>query len=165
MAHELYIHWGRQECEGSEHLLNGHAFPMELHIMHWNKKYGTFADAQDHEDGLAVLAVFFKLGKENTALQQIIDEAMLEKLVYGMGSFSQLQAPLDLTEMVPEDAGTHYYTYLGSLTTPPCLEIVQWLVANSVMEVSQEQLDVIRNLRHDREASHVIGFNYRPVQV
>jgi len=35
--------------------------PAELHIVHYNTKYGTYADATTHSDGLAVLGVFLKV--------------------------------------------------------------------------------------------------------
>merc|ERR1719397_1958462 len=39
---------------------------------------------------------------------------------------------LDLAELIPEDIGTAgYYAYEGSLTTPPCTNIVRWHVMNA----------------------------------
>ena len=48
-----------------------------------------------------------------------------------------------------------YYTYKGSLTTPPCSEGVRWLILSEVVEISAEQL------RHFQEI--YLG-NARPVQ-
>ena len=33
----------------------------ELHLVHYNTAYGSFADAVDKPDGLAVLGVFLKV--------------------------------------------------------------------------------------------------------
>ena len=35
-----------------------------------------------------------------------------------------------------------YYTYLGSLTTPPCNECVIWIVFVDPIEVSHEQVTI-----------------------
>ena len=32
-------------------------YAAEVHIVHWNLKYGNFANATKHNDGLAVLGV------------------------------------------------------------------------------------------------------------
>ena len=40
-------------------------FSAELHLVHFNTKYGTFADAVDKPDGLAVLGVLLKVGSEH----------------------------------------------------------------------------------------------------
>ena len=33
----------------------------ELHLVHYNTKYGSFADATAHSDGLAVLGIFLNV--------------------------------------------------------------------------------------------------------
>lgn len=45
---------------------------------------------------------------------------------------------MDPTQFIPED--TSYYTYQGSLTTPPCSECVIWIVFKQPIEVSEEQV-------------------------
>jgi hypothetical protein len=40
-----------------------------------------------------------------------------------------------------------YWTYLGSLTTPPCNESVTWILFKKYIEVSHHQLNIFRNLR------------------
>lgn len=40
-----------------------------------------------------------------------------------------------------------YWTYLGSLTTPPCNESVTWILFKKCIEVSHHQLNIFRNLR------------------
>ncbi|CAG2053580.1 unnamed protein product [Timema podura] len=40
-----------------------------------------------------------------------------------------------------------YFTYMGSLTTPPCVENVTWIVYNQHMEVTPNQVGAFRKLR------------------
>lgn len=41
-----------------------------------------------------------------------------------------------------------YWTYLGSLTTPPFNESVTWILFKKYIEVSHEQLVIFRSLRN-----------------
>ena len=48
-----------------------------------------------------------------------------------------------------------FYTYEGSLTTPPCTEGVRWVIAQDRVTVNPYQFEVVKRL---------IKFNARPVQ-
>lgn len=37
------------------------SYPAEMHMVHFNTKYGSFAEASKYEDGVAVLAIFLKV--------------------------------------------------------------------------------------------------------
>ncbi|KAL6424264.1 hypothetical protein ACFW04_009829 [Cataglyphis niger] len=58
---QLHFHWGTKNNRGAEHVLNGIRYPMEMHIVHRNKAYSNFSHALQHEDGVAVIAVFFQV--------------------------------------------------------------------------------------------------------
>lgn len=47
--------------------------------------------------------------------------------------------------MLPENHA--FWTYLGSLTTPPFSESVIWMVLKEPIEISHKQIDLMRNLR------------------
>ena len=55
--------------------------------------------------------------------------------------------------LLPSERG--YYTYVGSLTEPPCTEGVRWFVLKQPLEVPG---------RHIREFQAIFGRNVRPVQ-
>ena len=61
----LHFHWGRKNNRGSEHILNGVRFPMEMHIIHRNKNYPNMEVALNNSDGLAVLGIFFQVKTVN----------------------------------------------------------------------------------------------------
>ncbi|XP_070202078.1 putative carbonic anhydrase 1 isoform X2 [Littorina saxatilis] len=46
--------------------------------------------------------------------------------------------------LLPTDTG--YYQYFGSLTTPPCSEVVNWIVMKTPLKVTLQQLKAIQNL-------------------
>ena len=105
----------------SEHTLDGEHFPIELHFVH---------KAQDGR--LAVIAVFFKEGTANAAFEAILDDVKANE---GTAVASGLS--LNVSE---RPANKSYYHYLGSLTTPPLTENVEWYVMANPVEVSAEQI-------------------------
>lgn len=122
----------------SEELVNGKSFDMVAHLVHRS------------EDGkLAVLAVLLEKGAENGLIQTVWNNLPLEKN-------EAVRPPgltLDLGQLLPENRG--YYTYMGSLTTPPCSEGVLWLVLKQPQQMSDEQMAIFARLYKN---------NARPVQ-
>ncbi|XP_070182930.1 carbonic anhydrase 2-like, partial [Littorina saxatilis] len=57
---QFHFHWGSDSTKGSEHTVNGLAYPMELHIVCFNTKYGNLGDSLANPDALAVLGFFFE---------------------------------------------------------------------------------------------------------
>ncbi len=112
----------------SEHTVDGQSFPLEVHLVH-----------QGAAGELAVVSVLFRLGAPNPAIQSMIDAAPQEG-----GSDTQLSAPMTSAGFLPADIS--YYTYMGSLTTPPCTEGVEWIVMTETLEVSKEQVDQLSAL-------------------
>ncbi|KAG8325359.1 hypothetical protein J6590_069247 [Homalodisca vitripennis] len=54
ILHELHFHWS------SEHTVNGKRFPLELHMVHYNQRYGDLKHAAQQHDGLAVVGILFE---------------------------------------------------------------------------------------------------------
>ncbi len=119
----------------SEHTVNGEHHPAEAHFVH---KYG--------EDELAVVGVLFNEGKENELFSKFI-----ESFPHSKGDFKD-SISIDFTNMLP--AKLSYYHYKGSLTTPPCSEIVNWYVLQNPITASAEQITKLSEILHN---------NYRPV--
>ncbi|XP_025051034.1 carbonic anhydrase 4-like [Alligator sinensis] len=60
-AQSFHLHWGQGEARpGSEHLLDGRRFSMELHVVH-TKENLTLHEAMDDPEGVAVLAFFVQV--------------------------------------------------------------------------------------------------------
>ena len=56
-----HFHWGNTSHAGSEHLIGEKAFPLELHLVHFNSKYVTIGESLKHADGLAVIGVMHEV--------------------------------------------------------------------------------------------------------
>ncbi|HZZ02201.1 carbonic anhydrase family protein [Paraburkholderia sp.] len=117
----------------------GKASVMDAHFVHRS------------DDGkLLVLAVQFKLGMQaNPVIQALLDRIPHEKDAELMARGVTIN-PL---ELLPKSTG--YYTYSGSLTTPPCSEGVTWIEFKEPVTITQHQLHAMEAFYHG---------NQRPVQ-
>ena len=121
----------------SEERINGKAFEMVVHLVH-----------RDAEGRLAVLALLLERGAPQATIQTVWNNLPLEK-------FETMQPTilLDPAEMLP--ARRDYYTYMGSLTSPPCSEGVLWLVMKQPVQASPAQMALF---------SRLYPLNARPIQ-
>ncbi|TMM49772.1 carbonic anhydrase [Qipengyuania marisflavi] len=102
----------------SEHAINGKRFPMVAHFVH-----ATEAGE------LGVFGVMFAEGAANPALGAIVD---------GVAAGKGTPVAFDVSDLIPED--DDIFRYMGSLTTPPCSEGVNWHVAQTPMTASAAQI-------------------------
>lgn len=110
----------------SEHTIDGEAAPMEVH----------FVNAAD--DGrLLVLGALIRPGAENAALEPVLTAVPTEE-----GESRPLETTIDPMALLP--ASAEAYRYRGSLTTPPCDEIVTWHVFAEPVAVSAGQIATYR---------------------
>ncbi|KAI8735909.1 carbonic anhydrase, partial [Biomphalaria glabrata] len=62
---QYHFHWGSQDSRGSEHILDGEQFPMELHVVHYQAHLPNVSVAQIQPNGLAVVGFFFRTSPQN----------------------------------------------------------------------------------------------------
>ena len=119
----------------SEHHVNGESFPMEVHIVHANEA-----------GALAVIGIMFKIGDRNPLLDQLES--------FRPSYLPPNTEPVDYNAII--STRSEYFTYSGSLTTPPCTEGVLWVVLENPINASEEQI---------RKFFDTFGFNTnRPIQ-
>jgi carbonic anhydrase len=142
----------------SEEMVDGKRFDMVAHLVH------------QHFDGsLLVLAVFMNADKnsatlavnhqeegpeskvnpqkskqasntlvsnfENSLFQQILNNVPLVRNI----TETPPGVMIDINHILPKNLT--YYTYMGSLTTPPCTENVTWIVLKEPVILSQQQVE------------------------
>jgi len=130
----LHFHWGKPGEAGSEHLINGQRTPLEMHVVHY-----IDGKNPDHSPK-SVVGVMIEVGGANAAFNGIVS-----KLAAGGGAIKGPDVPT-LSKLLPNDWKTRYYTYPGSLTTPPCTENVQWIVAKTKVRISKDQMNAFYSL-------------------
>jgi len=158
---QLHFHWGSDNTKGSEHLYDGQAYPMELHIVHYKETYDPMsAEITSNVDGLAVTGFMFSIGAENAALKPITDA--LES-VNEADSYKKL-AGFRLDNLIAPAIGNGmvYATYPGGLTTPPCNEVVTWHNFKQPLTISAAQLQAFRELM-DGKGGNIVN-NFRSPQ-
>ena len=139
---QLHFHWASDHKKGgSEHLIGSKRYSAEMHLVHFNDKYGTLAEAVKHEDGLAVLGVFLDIqGKnDNVPFRHFVD---LFSLVKTEGQETAVPHPIPLMDLLP-DSVDDFYRYQGSLTTPQCNEIVTWTLFATSISLSEKQVRLV----------------------
>ncbi|KAL5010521.1 hypothetical protein ScPMuIL_012826 [Solemya velum] len=72
-ADKYHFHWGHTHDEGSDHRVDGHAHPMELHILHHEDTFDNFVHAAPMRDAISVLSIPIDEGPHNDAVQHIVD--------------------------------------------------------------------------------------------
>lgn len=121
----------------AEERVNGRGFEMVAHLVH-----------KDSEGRLAVIAVLIENGSAHPLMQTVWNNLPLEK--------NEPVAPtalIDVTQLLPQRRD--YYTYMGSLTTPPCSEGVLWIVLKEPVQASTQQIGIF---------SRLYPMNARPLQ-
>ena len=133
---QLHAHWGDKSGHGSEHTLDGESFDAELHIVHYNTKYENAGEAFDKDDGLAVLGIFLSIGEQDHPEFEKICKRFVD--IENAGDNVALDDEIDLNNLLPENKT--FFTYPGSLTTPPLFESVTWIVFKQELRISQRQV-------------------------
>jgi carbonic anhydrase len=122
----------------SEEKIRGHQYDMVIHLVH-----------KDSAGNLAVMGLLVKSGKENPTIETLWNnlpkEEGKEKSVPGVS--------VNAADLLPADR--NYYSFAGSLTTPPCTEGVAWMVFDSPVEFSPAQIATF---------AKIFSMNARPTQ-
>ncbi|TNJ42122.1 carbonic anhydrase family protein [Tamlana fucoidanivorans] len=135
--------------EPSEHKINGVIYPIEIHLVHISKS-----------GKLTVLGV---LGEEGAESQ--LFEFFESFLPLANGDKKEIHKEVDLSNLFLDDKS--YYSYSGSLTTPPCSEIVNWIVFKKPVILSVEEVlklksnMPINNYRNEQPLNgRIVSYHY-----
>ncbi|UKO99961.1 carbonic anhydrase [Nostoc sp. UHCC 0870] len=120
----------------SEHTIGGKASAMELHLVHRN-------DAGQ----ISVVGIIMKEGTANRLINEIW------KYIPAAGETKTVSRTINATAFLPKTKA--YFSYPGSLTTPPCSEGVRWNVLVEPITVSKEEISTFQKLYQ---------VNARPIQ-
>lgn len=121
----------------SEEAVAGRRYAADLHFVH-----------ADDDGELAVVGVLFEEGAANEVIETLWNALPAEQ-----GSASERGVTFDPASLLPADGD--YFTYRGSLTTPPCSEGVRWFVMTEPLTISKAQVDAYLE---------IFGETARPIQ-
>lgn len=161
---QFHFHWGKTSATGAEHRIDDKVYAAELHFVHWNTGlYHTIEEAAHSPNGLGVLCIFIEPGEEHPGIDNVTK--LLSQVQY-RDDYADLPDGFNPASLLPEDT-SRYWTYVGSLTTPPCWETVTFVLFKQPIRVSERQLDVFRSLYKKKrdaccgDSCHLVN-NYRP---
>ncbi|XP_008312905.1 carbonic anhydrase 4-like [Cynoglossus semilaevis] len=152
---QLHFHWGDTDHHpGSEHMIDGHRYPMEMHIVSL-KKGLSLEEAKKDSEGIAVLGFFINEAEDgeisgawNNLASHLTNKTDAEVSLHHNISINDLIGNVDLNK---------FYRYLGSLTTPTCDEAVIWTVFH-------EPISISKNLIQQFPAKSGLTNVFRPTQ-
>lgn len=113
----------------SEERIDGKRFEMVAHLVH-----------AAPDGALAVVAVLLDVGGANAAIGKVWPHLPPHE----GPEVDHDDVGIDVTELLPRERG--YYTFRGSLTTPPCTEGVTWFVLKTPTSISREQANAFSKL-------------------
>lgn len=120
----------------SEHTVNGMYAPGELHIV-TKVKAGQSQRCDTTGGCIAVFGVMMEFKGEGHECNHVL-KGLFSVMPTGVGLENGVfyHSALNLDHLLP--ASRDYYTYLGSLTTPPCTESVTWHLFSEHGHISEE---------------------------
>jgi carbonic anhydrase len=107
----------------SEETIKNKRFPMEVHLVH-----------SDADGNLAVVSVLLEEGSANPLVETLW--GLAPKTPGPEKTDDNLQ--INVADLLP--ATRSYFTFAGSLTTPPCTEGVSWFVLKTPLTISKKQV-------------------------
>jgi carbonic anhydrase len=124
----------------SEHEINGSTDGMEIHLVH----------KDPITQNLAVIGIMINA-------EGVVDNPFIESYLESFPSSENMEVAtsksINLNDLLP--VNKNYYTYTGSLTTPPCSQGIKWILLKEKVTVSLNQMFKFENKHH---------INARPIQ-
>ncbi|KAE9265413.1 hypothetical protein PR003_g32465 [Phytophthora rubi] len=137
----------------SEHTVNNYHYDAELHFVHKDIS---------GSGNLLVMGIFLH-AEEGAAHNRFINN-LLGDMAVDDETLDLQESDLNYADMLNGLVGkSHLINYSGSLTTPPCSEIVDWWVLHTPMSISFDDLDKIEKLYSELPSTKDAS-NNRPPQ-
>ncbi len=133
--------------ESAEHTIKGVRYPLEIHMVHKNKD-GKFA----------VVSIMAQEDKKSNETFEFLDKYLPKKA----NDTVKVNNDFNINKVLPQNRS--FYTYTGSLTTPPCTESVQWFIFKTPIEVSIKMITDLKKIMPLNNFRNVQELNGRKIK-
>nr|XP_020845099.1 carbonic anhydrase 7 isoform X2 [Phascolarctos cinereus] len=122
---------------------------------HWGKKHSL--GSEHTVDGKSFSS---ETGDEHASMNRLTDALYMVRFKGTKAQFNSFNPKC----LLP--VNLHYWTYPGSLTTPPLSESVTWIVLKEPITISEKQMEKFRSLLFTAEDDEKVRMvnNFRPPQ-
>ena len=150
---QCHFHWGTQDGVGSEHRIDSDAGELEIHFVH-RKQDETNPTVGDY---ISVISVVAEVNEEEE-IAGPWNQLNVSEILAVNNSIDVTGFRFD--QLLPTNL--EYYYYEGSMTSPPCYEVVGWFVMKNRITVPRDYLEELR--RVEWSGGELLGFNFRMPQ-
>ena len=150
---QFHFHWGADDTVGSEHTINGSPYSGELHFVTKRTEGSDNAN-----NAYAVLGVLLSSDTSDPDYSPSLDQ--LDNIPMQAGATNVVSG---VTPMAFLPSNLSYYYYEGSLTTPPCSQVVQWFLLRNPVSLPSDFLADLRNEVKGEDDERLIT-NFRTIQ-
>lgn len=146
---DIHFHWAERKDNGSEHAIDGVRAAMEMHLVHIRQGVNQ-SDLGLISDSVAVIAILVDAKRKSSADFNPIVSALTS---INMTDEAREIEYKNIYDLLPSTLST-FWTYSGSLTTPPCYEVVNWIVMSERLYMSSKQIEEFRNIYTPPQRAH-----------
>jgi len=174
---QIYFHWGSVDTQGSEHRIDGRAYPMEVQFVYYDASLTSEADYNDHRDTpegveMAAVGILFEISDNDTInagfewfINSITNWGSSTRIYTSYSPLPNMES-FDLNGLLPTDRRT-FARYSGTSTFPGCGNML-WTVFKEPIPISSAQMDRMRTtfyrvIEGSEDSTNIVD-NYRPVQ-
>ncbi|KAL3280228.1 hypothetical protein HHI36_017724 [Cryptolaemus montrouzieri] len=158
-VYELYslnLRWGSNDEEGTEHMIDNKRYAMEMQVTFVRPGHRNVYIAADAGDVIMIAYMYQTTPVDNPYLDVILPHTGKSSKPFYKCQMESL--PLSL---LAPCFSKGYFSYVGSLTYPPCTEDVRWIVQSEPLSISCRQ---IKRFRKTPMLYCDLKHNTRPVQ-
>lgn len=139
-----------------------HRFPLEMHMVFYNMIYSDAKAAMQSDDpeAMLVLATLFRTKKKKVDKKDAFSKKFSKIVQCDQSAVHDFNG-MAFTKFLPDNIKI-YYTYDGSLTTPPCSAITKWVVFKMIKPISNYQLERFGHIHDNKDK--ILKRNWRDVQ-